>query len=1103
MTRHFGFRLILVLVAAILLVTAVEAKVRPGDNRIQQANQFVNQRDRGGNVGVGTRGLNVGLPVAAAPTANDSRGVLVAQSWWDWQATSVYRGMVETNPYLDAADIAGVHFCYMTRPGSGSAAYFNRSGYSCYDAVTGTFPFPGGMIAVMDYGISSQECSQYPRVVVDQAGKAGITQTYWSIFGDDESIGLIASYDLAPMGGLFPDLYNSAAMPTATMHLGDIETGYPTQWPEPALTTTATDTILYLAAVENNCEDICYSGIKVWRKIGETQPGIDPSWALVYSDTAWWVNADISTDPTSTKVALCWTLGPPGNRLGDGGNYDVVYAESPTGASGTWVKHNVTNYSGPGYRADLELNSLYDSNGDLHIIWNGTYGTTTWGGDQGRLFHWSQQNPSLISIVYPFEYDPGEACGYSGTNTMNVSRYQIGECDGRLYIVFVSWNDPSYIPTQDDCCRSANIGYAANGEVYFTVSKDLQGKSWDKPRNLSNSYTPNCDTGTCASDNYASISRQGIDDALFSGTENWTNALTYDPTGGSYTGTAYTHVFYYTDRYPGFANPPRDQGPWTVNDFRWIRLACVDPVLAPNLVATPSSIAYPEFTHPGVQKIYSVILDNIGNANATIGSIVASEDSVRGAVSAGSGWLSVTNTPSAIAEASRDSMRVTLNVGGMIAAGPTVLFGHITIPYSTPAAVLTFPISFTVADTIAYTVWDSISTGCVDLIVGTDGNMGNNYQGKFNMDYAGNVNECDTGINSRGDAEIYIGDGSPIIIRKPNSTTYRGSWSAYSSGFQTANGFKPMTGAGYAPHGFVSTSSYDMFNSGTFVTVDSLVKVEKTWWAPKHVDSCNFILQRMRVFPATIGSSVTNLQIGEIIDLDIPTDSGTSNNASGSDPARRMIWARGFNSTDTVTDCADNSKRYGGVALLNWFMKNKSCYDSLYGASTIANDAYIYGGVLADSMSRLMHVSGYSAEPRTTDISALLTVKDGASGYTLPANDTLTIFTALATVRTAATTSAGLDSLKKAIDKAKDFMKKTVKVCASCCSGVTGNVDMTGIVDLSDLSALVSYLTGGGYVLPCQPEANVDNTGIVDLSDLSALVSYLTGGGYVLPNCAS
>jgi hypothetical protein len=74
-------------------------------------------------------------------------------------------------------------------------------------------------------------------------------------------------------------------------------------------------------------------------------------------------------------------------------------------------------------------------------------------------------------------------------------------------------------------------------------------------------------------------------------------------------------------------------------------------------------------------------------------------------------------------------------------------------------------------------------------------------------------------------------------------------------------------------------------------------------------------------------------------------------------------------------------------------------------------------------------------------------------------------------------------------------------VHVGCCIGTTGNVNVTGIVDLSDLSALVSYLTGGGYVLQCEEEANVNNAGIVDLSDLSALVSYLTGGGYVLPNC--
>jgi hypothetical protein len=38
-----------------------------------------------------------------------------------------------------------------------------------------------------------------------------------------------------------------------------------------------------------------------------------------------------------------------------------------------------------------------------------------------------------------------------------------------------------------------------------------------------------------------------------------------------------------------------------------------------------------------------------------------------------------------------------------------------------------------------------------------------------------------------------------------------------------------------------------------------------------------------------------------------------------------------------------------------------------------------------------------------------------------------------------------------------------------CCQGRRGNVNGVGIIDLVDLSSLVNYLTGGGYVLPSCP----------------------------------
>lgn len=72
---------------------------------------------------------------------------------------------------------------------------------------------------------------------------------------------------------------------------------------------------------------------------------------------------------------------------------------------------------------------------------------------------------------------------------------------------------------------------------------------------------------------------------------------------------------------------------------------------------------------------------------------------------------------------------------------------------------------------------------------------------------------------------------------------------------------------------------------------------------------------------------------------------------------------------------------------------------------------------------------------------------------------------------------------------------------ACCCVGNRGNVNMIGIIDLGDLSALVSFLTSGGYVPPCPEAANVNGFGIVDLADLSSLVSFLTGGGFVLIPC--
>ena len=72
---------------------------------------------------------------------------------------------------------------------------------------------------------------------------------------------------------------------------------------------------------------------------------------------------------------------------------------------------------------------------------------------------------------------------------------------------------------------------------------------------------------------------------------------------------------------------------------------------------------------------------------------------------------------------------------------------------------------------------------------------------------------------------------------------------------------------------------------------------------------------------------------------------------------------------------------------------------------------------------------------------------------------------------------------------------------SSCCSGSRGNVNMSGNIDATDLSCLVSFVLGGTFVLPCPDAANVNGIGGIDATDLSSLVSFILGGSFGLVKC--
>ncbi len=378
-------------------------------------------------------------------------------------------------------------------------------------------------------------------------------------------------------------------------------------------------------------------------------------------------------------------------------------------------------------------------------------------------------------------------------------------------------------------------------------------------------------------------------------------------------------------------------------------------------------------------------------------------------------------------------------------------------------------------ESVATIIRDTVATSCLSLIVGNYGNFG--YQadwgyGGATMDYL-----------SQGDCEsTYLYDGTPIIAYD-SSGTIVAKYSLYQRNYFKVR----MDGAPTVPT--IDSAAFQVFRSGTFVTDNYAIGLEKTWYAPKQTDSCQFIIQCLKLYSFD-GQSHAGLRIGEVIDWDIPVGTG---NAGGFNAATRTIYQQG-----NGYGCLENSARFGGQSLLG--IRNQSdCVDTAaqpYGAYTESNNTYLWatsGFVPADVYAR-MHQPGYSPLANVEDQHSMMTFFDSK---TIGPTDTITIYTALSTIRSGS--AAGLTAN---MVKAKQWFMKHVVPSCGCCKGVTGNVDgdLADIVDIGDLSALVDYLFSSGSISSCAQENDVDKSGSADISDLSVLVDFLFSGGS-LPSC--
>ncbi|UCC44603.1 MAG: hypothetical protein JSU65_01350, partial [Candidatus Zixiibacteriota bacterium] len=657
-----------------------------------------------------------------------------------------------------------------------------------------------------------------------------------------------------------------------------------------------TDTVIHVVAHENGFDADAHGSqatvvtINYFRKIGGSMTSA--TWTGPTAIDSGFYRGTIAASRVSDKVCIAYThpsawavVNSPPNR-----DNDVYYCES-SDAGLTWAPvTNLTNYDRTVFSRNpwVEVQPFYDSQGDLHILFEGNpipagvYDSATffWGDFTTSLIHWSSKTQAFSRVAnrdYGLVYNT-QVCGMGGANTHYLAFYDIAECNGRLYVTYAGWQDLYGTGTIDDCASSFGDApsriYQANGELYMHVSSSLDGLLWDAPRNLTNTYTPGCDSaaggGECMNDTKTRMARVGMDSAAY-GQElvfPTTELVVVDET---YSGSHYINLFYLTDHFPG--NAAINRGTiFTENPLNWMRIGCIDPVTAPQIAYAPTGISYPQYINHGDSLVVTITVTNDGNTTLHCGIDTAK-------TSPASDWLAITED-TLVVPAGVDNTRsfdVILNPGGNINAEGTVvaLNGEVYIlsDADAPRDSVSYLITdFLIADTVGNLYFDTVATLQTMLVLDNHGTSGNGGIGGVNLDYTAIGGDCDP------NATWYLFDGGPFVIQNQGGGEYTISAGMHNSGgFLGETVWYPTadpTGLVYAEPAHLTGSNYDGFFSGTIVNQDTTIAVEVTTWAPTGGgDSSNFMIQRYDFFSAD-GNPHNNLAFGATEDWDIPSDVG-------------------------------------------------------------------------------------------------------------------------------------------------------------------------------------------------------------------------------------
>jgi hypothetical protein len=385
--------------------------------------------------------------------------------------------------------------------------------------------------------------------------------------------------------------------------------------------------------------------------------------------------------------------------------------------------------------------------------------------------------------------------------------------------------------------------------------------------------------------------------------------------------------------------------------------------------------------------------------------------------------------------------------------------------------------------------WDTINTGCTRLQVSSDGGFG---------DSPG----CGLDYSQGGDcSDRYIASGGSVISYHE---TVAGSVTA-TTVFNAAD-LLPIFGR-TEQVATQTTPDYQVYETGTMITVDRRFAVDLTWWAPSAVDDCHFVIQRKKVYHYGAHTTIM-LSVGDVVDWDIPTHSYDNNGGYDSDYS--LIYQQGNPSSNPGDDCRDNSRRLGGIAMLGSY---SSSYPSIstapYGGHVQPLGPVLDLGTLQMDpvyLYSLMHQPGYTVSPSVDDHFSCMVYE---SVPTFGPYDTLYIYSALISIL-----DGSVDDLRTQVDRAKAWAGDQLGLFY-CCDNRVGDANSAGGDEptIGDVSVLIDalFISTDMGIIPCLAEADINQSGGVaptsddiTIGDISYLIDYLfvTGSASMtLPYC--